>query len=186
VGVGLRSAEATPSPIRPSRPGLLDPVRGRVTLGGTDLRELTGDDVRSVVTLVDSEAHLFDTAVEGNLRIGRRDASSDDLWAALRAAHLAGWVDSLPAGLATRVGEGGAQVSGSERRRLALARAAAGHPDHAGRARRAPERAGRPGSSRRPARGGPQSVDRAHHTPAGGLDRVDEVVELAVRLPLRG
>ena len=145
---------------------LLDPVRGRVTLGGTDLRELTGDDVRSVVTLVDSEAHLFDTTVEGNLRIGRRHASSDDLWAALRAAHLAEWVDSLPAGLATRVGEGGAQVSGGERRRLALARAllrdtpimVMDEP-----AEHLPEQAARdlsPTGSRRAA-----SVDRAHHAP---------------------
>ncbi len=167
---------------------LLDPVRGRVTLGGADLRELTGDAVRSVVTLVDSEAHLFDTTVEGNLRIGRRDASSDDLWAALRAAHLAEWVDSLPAGLATRVGEGGAQVSGGERRRLALARAllrdtpimVLDEP-----AEHLPEQAARDlvADLLEASRG--RSIVLITHRPHG-LDQVDDIVELAVRRPLRG
>jgi thiol reductant ABC exporter CydC subunit len=102
---------------------LLDPARGRVSLGGVDLRQLTGDSVRDVVTLVDSDAHLFDTTIEGNLRIGGHDATPAQLWAALHAVRLGEWVKGLPDGLATPVGEGGAQVSGGERRRLALARA---------------------------------------------------------------
>jgi ATP-binding cassette subfamily C protein CydC len=100
----------------------LDPVRGRVTLDGVDLRELAGDDVRARVALLDGEAQLFDTTIEENLRIGRPDASSSQLRAALRAARVLDWVDSLPAGLSTAVGEGGARVSGGQRRRLALAR----------------------------------------------------------------
>jgi thiol reductant ABC exporter CydC subunit len=102
---------------------LLDPVAGRVTLDGVDLREHTGDDIRTAITLVDSEAHLFDTSIGANLRLGRRDAGDDELEAVLRRVRLWDWVSGLPDGLDTPVGEGGGQVSGGERRRLALARA---------------------------------------------------------------
>lgn len=101
----------------------LDPTHGRVTLNGTDLRRLTGDQVRRVVGLVDDRAHLFDSTIADNLRIGRPDATVGQLRAALRAAHLGAWVDALPDGLDTRVGEHGARVSGGQRRRIALARA---------------------------------------------------------------
>jgi ABC-type multidrug transport system fused ATPase/permease subunit len=101
----------------------LDPVDGRVTLGGVDLRELDGDEVRRTVTLLDSDAHLFDTTIEENLRVARPQATVDELWHALGRARLAEWVRSLNDGLGTRVGENGSQVSGGQRRRLALARA---------------------------------------------------------------
>jgi thiol reductant ABC exporter CydC subunit len=102
---------------------LLDPVRGRITLNGVDLRSYLGDQVREVVTLLDSDAHLFDTTIEANLRLGRPSATADELRQALAAARLTEWVEGLPDGLATRVGEDGGLVSGGERRRLALARA---------------------------------------------------------------
>ncbi len=100
----------------------LDPVAGRVTLNGVDLRALAGDDVRAVVGLMDDTAHCFDTTIEGNLRVAGRDATEADLRAALDRARLLDWVDTLPLGLATPVGEHGAQLSGGQRRRLALAR----------------------------------------------------------------
>jgi ABC-type transport system involved in cytochrome bd biosynthesis fused ATPase/permease subunit len=100
----------------------LDPVRGRATLDGVDLRDLTGDEVRTRVALLDGDAHLFDTTIEENLRIARPDATGAELRAALAGARILDWVDRLPAGLSTRVGEGGCQVSGGQRRRLALAR----------------------------------------------------------------
>jgi thiol reductant ABC exporter CydC subunit len=101
----------------------LDPQDGRVTLNGVDLRDLAGDDIRQVVGLCDDQAYLFDTTIEANLRVGRPDATADELEAALRRARLWEWVTSLPAGLDTRVGELGNAVSGGQRRRLALARA---------------------------------------------------------------
>jgi thiol reductant ABC exporter CydC subunit len=101
----------------------LDPVAGRVTLNGIDLSSLTGDQVRSVVGLVGDDAWLFDTTIEENLRIGRRDATGEQLRDALSRARLLDWVDSLPRGLDTPVGEHGAALSGGQRRRLALARA---------------------------------------------------------------
>ena len=100
----------------------LDPAAGRVSLNGMDLRGLAGDDVRRVVCLMDEHAHCFDTTIEGNLRVGRRDATESELWAALRHARLAEWVGGLPLGLETAVGEHGARLSGGQRRRLALAR----------------------------------------------------------------
>jgi ATP-binding cassette, subfamily C, bacterial CydC len=101
----------------------LDPDAGRVTLNGIDLRELHSDAVRRVVGYLADDAYLFDTTVEENLRVGRRDASRADLDDALRRARLLDWVDSLPRGLDTPVGEHGVRLSGGQRRRLALARA---------------------------------------------------------------
>ncbi|MFG2043612.1 amino acid ABC transporter ATP-binding/permease protein [Dactylosporangium sp. NPDC048998] len=101
----------------------LDPTAGRVTLGGVDLRDLRGDDVRRVIGYLGDDAYLFDTTIEENLRIARPEATREELEAALTAARLAGWVRSLPDGLGTLVGEHGAAVSGGQRRRLALARA---------------------------------------------------------------
>jgi thiol reductant ABC exporter CydC subunit len=106
----------------------LDPVAGRVTLNGTDLRELTGDQVRTVVGLVGEDAWLFDSSIEANLRVGRTDATPAQLRAALGAARLQEWVDGLPRGLDTPVGEHGTKLSGGQRRRLALARALLADP----------------------------------------------------------
>jgi ATP-binding cassette subfamily C protein CydC len=101
----------------------LDPVAGQVTLDGVDLRELTGERVRQTVGLVGDDAYLFDTTIEENLRVGRRDATPEQLRTALAGARLLDWVDALPRGLTTPVGEHGARLSGGQRRRLALARA---------------------------------------------------------------
>ncbi|MFB9178417.1 thiol reductant ABC exporter subunit CydC [Dactylosporangium sucinum] len=100
----------------------LDPRAGRVTLDGTDLRDLSGDDARRVVGCLDDSAYLFDTTIEANLRVARPDATGEELDAALGAARLLDWTRTLPAGLATPVGEHGLALSGGQRRRLALAR----------------------------------------------------------------
>jgi ABC-type multidrug transport system fused ATPase/permease subunit len=101
----------------------LDPSSGTITLGGVNLRELASDRLREIVGLVDDRAYLFDTTIEDNLRIGRRDASPDQLRRALHAARLDDWIGTLPLGLSTLVGEHGARLSGGQQRRLALARA---------------------------------------------------------------
>ena len=102
---------------------LLDPESGSVTLNDTDLRALTGDDVRRIIGLCAADAHLFDTTIESNLLLARPEATDHEIRVALRRAGLADWVATLPAGLQTRVGENGARLSGGQRRRLALARA---------------------------------------------------------------
>lgn len=95
---------------------------GRATLDGIDLAELAGDDVRAVVGLVEQQPHLFATSLRENLRLAKRDADDDELAAVLARVRLDRWVAGLPEGLDTTVGPGGAQVSGGQRQRLALAR----------------------------------------------------------------
>jgi thiol reductant ABC exporter CydC subunit len=101
----------------------LDPERGRVTIGGRDIRELRQEDVRRRFALAGQEAHLFCSSIRENLRLARPEATEDELWDALRAARLDAWVASLPAGIDTPVGEEGRQLSGGQRQRLVLARA---------------------------------------------------------------
>ncbi|MEV4994176.1 thiol reductant ABC exporter subunit CydD [Streptomyces niveus] len=101
----------------------LDAREGGVRLGGTDAAALDGDTVRRFVGLCAQDAHLFDSSVRENLALARRDATDDDLRDALCRARLLDWVDGLPAGLDTLVGEHGARLSGGQRQRLALARA---------------------------------------------------------------
>ena len=102
----------------------LDPEDGgSVRLGGVDIRNLAADDVRRVVGCVESDAHIFASDLRANLRLARPDATDDELVAVLRRVRLSAWFSALPAGLSTWLGEGGALISGGERRRIALARA---------------------------------------------------------------
>jgi thiol reductant ABC exporter CydC subunit len=105
----------------------LEPAAGSVELIGSDraadIRSLSGNDVRSVVCLCAQDPHIFDTSIAENVRLARPGADDDDLRAALSAAQLDGWVESLPDGLATMAGEHGLRLSGGQRQRLSLARA---------------------------------------------------------------
>jgi ABC-type multidrug transport system fused ATPase/permease subunit len=101
----------------------LDPSAGRITLDGVDLRDIAPERVRQIVGYLPEDAYLFDTTIAVNLRIARPTATEADLRAALGAARLLDWVDGLPDGLNTLIGEHGTTLSGGQRRRLALARA---------------------------------------------------------------
>jgi thiol reductant ABC exporter CydC subunit len=96
--------------------------QGVVTLGGRDLRTLHSDEVRSVIGVCEQDAHVFDSTLEANLRLAKPAATTGELRSALARARLLTWVDSLPLGLETPVGEHGARLSGGQRQRLALAR----------------------------------------------------------------
>jgi ABC-type multidrug transport system fused ATPase/permease subunit len=100
-----------------------DLTSGRATLDGHDVREYAATDVREAVLLAAEDAYLFATTIRQNLRLGRPHATDAELTDALRRAELGAWIESLPDGLDTRVGENGALVSGGQRRRIALARA---------------------------------------------------------------
>ncbi len=96
---------------------------GTVTLDGVEIADLDSDEYRGVVGLVGQDTHLFDTTLEENLRLARRDAPPERLRSALAEARLLEWVDGLPDGLQTEVGERGMRMSGGQRQRLAIARA---------------------------------------------------------------
>ena len=100
----------------------LDPESGRVTIGGARLRTLSLDDVRRRVGLVDDDPHLFATTLVENIRLARPDASDAEVDDALRRARLGTWLDALPDGLDTWLGDGHGAVSGGERARIGIAR----------------------------------------------------------------
>jgi thiol reductant ABC exporter CydC subunit len=100
----------------------LDYSAGTVTVGGRDIKTLDGDALRTVIGVCEQDAHVFDSTLEANLRLARPDATPAELRSALAVARLLDWVDALPLGLATPVGEHGARLSGGQRQRLALAR----------------------------------------------------------------
>jgi ATP-binding cassette, subfamily C, bacterial CydCD len=105
----------------------LEPAAGSVELFGSDqsidIRRLSGDDVRQSICLCEQDPHVFDTSIAENVRLARPGSSNDEVRVALAAAQLGPWIDSLPDGLGTLVGEHGARLSGGQRQRLSLARA---------------------------------------------------------------
>jgi thiol reductant ABC exporter CydC subunit len=101
----------------------IDPERGRVTLAGEDLRRYRQEDVRSLIAVAGQDAHLFSASIRDNLKLAKPDATDDDLARSLRAARILDWVQSLPDGLDTLVGEEGRELSGGQRQRIVLARA---------------------------------------------------------------
>jgi ABC-type transport system involved in cytochrome bd biosynthesis fused ATPase/permease subunit len=102
----------------------LDPEdRGTVLLNGIDVLDLAADDVRRVVGCVAGDAHIFASDLRENLRLAKPEAPDEELVHALYRVRLGEWYAALPVGLATPLGEGGALISGGERRRIALARA---------------------------------------------------------------
>lgn len=96
---------------------------GSITLGGTELREYSGDDLRRLIAVSPQRPHLFNTTLRENILLAKPEATQDELQAVLAASALDVWVSGLPEGIDTRVGEGGSAVSGGEARRIALARA---------------------------------------------------------------
>jgi thiol reductant ABC exporter CydC subunit len=101
----------------------LDPEHGRVTLDGRDLREYRQEEVRGTFALAGQDAHVFNSTIRANLLLGRSNATDAELRQALGRARLSSWVDSLPDGLETLVGEDGSRLSGGQRQRLTVARA---------------------------------------------------------------
>jgi putative ABC transport system ATP-binding protein len=108
---------------------LMDPSSGRVLIDGVDLREIRFDSLRDRVVMVPQEGFLFDDTLGSNIRYGRPGASDNDVTLALTELGLADWLEGLPAGLDTPVGQRGESLSAGERQLVALARAYLADPD---------------------------------------------------------
>ena len=110
-------------------PRLYDVTGGAVLIGGVDIREAALEDVWARIGLVPQKPYLFTGTVASNLRYGDADATDDDLWEALRIAQAEDFVRAMPGGLDATIAQGGTNVSGGQRQRLAIARALVAKPD---------------------------------------------------------
>jgi len=100
-----------------------DPQRGRIRIGGRDVGELSLEDLRAQIAIVQQDTYLFHGTVEDNLRLGKPGATLDELRAAARSANADEFISRLPQGYQTVVGERGIRLSGGQRQRIAIARA---------------------------------------------------------------
>jgi ATP-binding cassette subfamily B protein len=110
-------------------PRLFDATAGHVLVDGVDVRNLDPDVLRGRIGLVPQRPYLFSGTVATNLRYGKPDATDDELWEALTIAQAADFVGAMPGGLQGRIAQGGTNVSGGQRQRLAIARALVRQPE---------------------------------------------------------
>ena len=96
---------------------------GRIALGGNDISKIDPETLLTSYSIVFQDVLLFDTSVMENIRIGRKDATDDQVYAAARAARCDAFVRRLPNGYQTEIGENGSRLSGGERQRISIARA---------------------------------------------------------------
>jgi ATP-binding cassette, subfamily B, bacterial MsbA len=104
-------------------PRLYDPTKGRITLGGVDLKDLRKADLRGQIAVVPQMPALFSGTLADNIRMGRQDATDEEVREAARLAYAAEFIEKLPDGYNTVIGERGSGLSGGQRQRIAIARA---------------------------------------------------------------
>jgi len=109
-------------------PRFADPTTGAVLIDGQDLRDVTFASLREAIGFVGQEVVLFDDTVAANIRLGRLEATDEEVERAARLAEAHGFIAALPQGYATRVGDRGLALSGGQRQRIALARALLRNP----------------------------------------------------------
>ncbi|WP_461190117.1 ABC transporter ATP-binding protein [Arthrobacter sp. Z4-13] len=104
-------------------PRLLDSTAGTISLGGMDIKDVSLDSLRASMAIVPQRSHLFTGTIASNLRMAAPDATDDELWEVLETAQTMRFMQDLPLGLATPLGQGGTNLSGGQRQRLCIARA---------------------------------------------------------------
>lgn len=97
--------------------------KGRITVGGMDISKVDPETLMSLYAIVFQEVTLFDNTIMENIRIGRQNATDEEVLAAARLAHCDEFAEKLPNGWQTRIGENGSELSGGERQRISIARA---------------------------------------------------------------
>ncbi|MFI5260314.1 MAG: ABC transporter ATP-binding protein [Candidatus Paceibacteria bacterium] len=102
---------------------LYDPKDGAICIDDQDLREVTQESLRSLISFVPQESILFHRTLRDNIRYGKQDATDEEVIAAAQQAHCHEFISALPEGYDTHVGERGVKLSGGERQRVAIARA---------------------------------------------------------------
>jgi ATP-binding cassette, subfamily B, bacterial len=102
---------------------LYDPQEGVIRVGGADIRTIDPEDFRRMIAVVAQDTYLFHGTVAENLRLGRPDATQEDMLAATQAANAHDFISTLPSGYDTMIGERGVLLSGGQRQRIAIARA---------------------------------------------------------------
>lgn len=110
-------------------PRLFDVTGGTVRVGGVDVRRFDPQVLWSRLGLIPQKAFLFSGTVASNLRYGKEDATEEQMWAALQIAQARDFVEAMPGGLQARIAQGGTNVSGGQRQRLAIARALIRRPE---------------------------------------------------------
>lgn len=109
-------------------PRFIEPTRGQITLDGVNVREIRLDALRSLTGIVSQDTVLFNDTVRANVAFGRTNASQEQLDVAARAANALDFIEALPNGWETNLGERGTRLSGGQRQRLAIARALLSDP----------------------------------------------------------
>jgi subfamily B ATP-binding cassette protein MsbA len=104
-------------------PRFFDTSTGRITLDGSDIRDITIASLRANIALVSQDVTLFDDTIEANIAYGRASATTEEIRAAARNASADGFIEAMLDGYATLVGEHGVKLSGGQRQRIAIARA---------------------------------------------------------------
>ena len=109
-------------------PRFYDVTGGAICIDGVDIRDVTVGSLRDNIGLVPQDTLLFNTTIKENVLYGRLDATDEEVWDAIRAANAEKFIQGLPRGIDTKVGDRGLVLSGGQRQRIAIARAILKNP----------------------------------------------------------